>query len=102
MKHTGRLALPLAAHMRHDWLVAAAVLIFLLSLAFAPVVFGQRHLMQSADIASVMNNGAYDLVPRPSASFLRSPDPVAPAWTIEPWFKLIARQYWVEFNLPLW
>ena len=32
----------------------------------------------------------------------RTTDPGAPAWTIEPWFKLISEQYWGEFSLPLW
>src|SRR5262249_43451325 len=32
----------------------------------------------------------------------RTPDPGAPGWTIEPWFKLISLQYWDEFSLPLW
>ncbi len=73
-------------------------------IAFAPVVFGQRHLMLSAwDVSSITNTGAYDPVPRPSGTrVVRSPDPGAPGWTIEPWFKLIADQYWGELSLPLW
>jgi hypothetical protein len=76
----------------------------LLIIAFAPVVFGQRHLMLSAwDTPSVMDTGAYDPVPRPAEiRVARTPDPGAPAWTIEPWFKLLSEQYWGEFNLPLW
>src|SRR5262249_10794419 len=55
------------------------------------------------DVPSVTNIGAYDSVPRPMGTRVpRSPDPGAPAWTIEPWFKLISQQYWGEFNLPLW
>ncbi|MGB9366372.1 MAG: hypothetical protein WCE79_10200 [Xanthobacteraceae bacterium] len=89
---------------RRDWLAAAAVLTFLLVLAFAPVVFGQRHLMLSGwEAPSVMHSGAYDSVPQPpSIRVARTTDPGAPAWTIEPWFKLISEQYWDEFNLPLW
>ena len=89
---------------KRDWLVAACVLTLLLIIAFAPVVFGQRHLMLSAwDAPSVMDTGAYDPVPRPPGPRVaRTPDPGAPAWTIEPWFKLLAEQYWGEFNVPLW
>jgi hypothetical protein len=96
--------LPRQAQKR-DWPLAAAVLTVLLVLAFAPVVLGQRHLMQSGwDVSSVTNTGAYDPVPRPMGvtRVARSPDPGAPAWTIEPWFKLISHQYWDEFSLPLW
>ena len=89
---------------KRDGLVAAGILMFLLVLAFAPVVFGQRHLMLSAwDAPSVMGTGAYDPIPRPPGPRVaRTRDPGAPAWTIEPWFKLIAEQYWGEFNVPLW
>src|SRR3954463_10058353 len=90
---------------KRDWLPAAAGLTLLLVLAFAPVVFGQRHLMLSGwDVSSITNIGAYDPVPRPMGvtRVPRSPDPGAPAWTIEPWFKLISHQYWDEFILPLW
>src|SRR3954471_23354962 len=90
---------------RRDWLVAAAGLTFLLVLCFAPVVSGQRHLMLSGwDVPSITNIGVYDPIPRPMGvtRVPRSPDPGAPAWTIEPWFKLISHQYWDEFSLPLW
>jgi hypothetical protein len=89
---------------RRDWLAAAAILTVLLVVAFAPVVFGQRHLMLAAwDAPSITNSGAYDPVPRPpGVRVARTTDPGAPAWTIEPWFKLISEQYWGEFNLPLW
>src|SRR6478672_11105950 len=87
-----------------DWLAAAAVLAFLLMIAFAPVVFGQRHLMLSGwDTFSITSSGAYDPVPRSTTTrVIRTPDPGAPASTIEPWFKLISEQYWSEFNIPLW
>jgi len=90
--------------LKRDGLVAAAVLTLLLIVAFAPVVFGQRNLMLSAwDAPSVMSTGAYDPVPRPAGPRVaRTADPGAPAWTIEPWFKLIAEQYWGEYNVPLW
>src|SRR6201988_1192820 len=89
---------------RRDWLAVAAILTFLLVIAFAPVGFGQRHLMLSAwDAPSIMNSGVYDPVPRPpGARVARTTDPGAPAWTIEPWFKLISAQYWGDFSLPLW
>ena len=32
----------------------------------------------------------------------RTPDPGAPAWVTEPWLKLIERQFWTEWALPLW
>jgi hypothetical protein len=87
-----------------DWIAAAVVLTLLLVIAFAPVVFGQRHLMLSAwDTFSVTSRGAYDPVPRATEPrIIRTPDPGAPAWTIEPWFKLISEQYWGELNFPLW
>lgn len=89
---------------RRDWLAAAAILTLLLVIAFAPVVFGQRHLMLSAwDAPSITNSGVYDPVPRPPGPRVaRTTDPGAPAWTIEPWFKLVSEQYWGEFSLPLW
>src|SRR4051812_20718831 len=99
------MATSLRQAQKRDWFVAAGVLTLLLVLAFAPVVLGQRHLMLSAwDISSITNIGAYDPVPRPMGvtRVPRSPDPGAPAWTIEPWFKLISHQYWDEFILPLW
>jgi Bacterial membrane protein YfhO len=94
---------PVWMHKR-DWLAAAAILAFLLVIAFAPVVFGQKHLMLAAwDAPSITNSGAYDPVPRPPGPRVaRTTDPGAPAWTIEPWFKLISEQYWGEFSLPLW
>src|SRR4051794_28808997 len=87
-----------------DWLAAGAILTFLLIIAFAPVVFGQRHLMLAGwDAPSVMHTGAFDSVPQPRGiRVARTTDPGAPAWTIEPWFKLISEQYWGEFSLPLW
>jgi hypothetical protein len=89
---------------KRDWVAAAAILTVLLVIAFAPVVIGQRHLMLSAwDAQSIVSSGAYDAVPRPAVTRVtRTPDPGAPAWTIEPWFKLISEQYWSEFSLPLW
>jgi len=89
---------------KREWFAAACVLTLLLVIAFAPVVFGQQHLMLSAwDAPSVMGTGAYDPLPRPPGPRVaRTPDPGAPAWTIEPWFKLLAEQYWGEYNVPLW
>src|SRR5213079_825903 len=89
---------------KREWPLAAAVLAALLVLAFAPVMLGQRHLMLSGwDVPSVTNAGAYDPIPRPPGPRVaRTPDPGAPGWTIEPWFKLISHQYWDEFSLPLW
>ena len=89
---------------RQEWLAAAAVLAFILIIAFAPVVFGQRHLMLAGwDAPSIMHSGAYDSAPQPPGiRVARTTDPGAPAWTIEPWFKLISEQYWGEFSLPLW
>ena len=92
------------AGKKPDWIAAAIILTLLLIVAFSPVVSGQRHLMVSAwDAPSIMNSGAYDPIPRPEGTRVaRSSDPGAGAWTIEPWFKLISKQYWGEFNFPLW
>src|ERR1051325_4454877 len=92
------------ARLKRDWPTAAAVLALLLIVAFAPVVFGQRHLMLAGwDVPSILDGGAYDPVPRDAGiRTVRTPDPWAPAWQTEPWFKLISEQYWREFNLPLW
>jgi hypothetical protein len=61
-------------------------------------------MLSGWDVPSVTHAGAYDPVPRPIGvtRIARTPDPGAPAWTIEPWFKLISHQYWDEFSLPLW
>ena len=87
-----------------DGLAAAAVLAFILLVAFAPVVSGQRHLMLSGwDTASIMNSGVYDPLPRPAGTRVpRTSDPGAPAWQTEAWFALLGEQFWREFNLPLW
>lgn len=89
---------------QRDWIAAATILTLVLVIAFAPVVFGQRHLMLAGwDAPSIMHNGAYDSAPQPPRiRVARTTDPGAPAWTIEPWFKLISEQYWGEFSLPLW
>src|SRR5262249_22136121 len=73
-------------------------------IAFAPAALGYRNLLLSSwDAPSIMNSGAYEVIPRPSGSRVaRTPDPGAPAWTIEPRFRLIAHQYWVESVFPLW
>jgi hypothetical protein len=86
------------------WVPISLLLAGLLFVMFSPAIVGGRTLMLASwDTVSITNTGAYDPVPRPAGTRLpRTADPGAPAWTIEPWFKLIAEQYWGEFNLPLW
>jgi Bacterial membrane protein YfhO len=81
---------------------SGCILGLLLVAVFFPAVLGTRTLLASAWSApSVMPSGAFHeaLIPR-HESF--SPDPGAPAWTLEPWVKVVAEQYLGEKRLPLW
>lgn len=83
-------------------LQACAALALILVVIFFPFATGWKSLMLSAwDAPSIMSNGAYDTVPAPSR-IGRTPDPGAPAWVTEPWLKLMERQFWTEWSLPLW
>lgn len=81
---------------------AALILGLVLNAIFFSALWGGKTLLTSSwDAPSVMPAGAFstDRVP-PHVS--RTPDPGAPAWQTEPWFEIIAKQYWVEHRLPLW
>ena len=81
---------------------AGSILALLLVAVFFPAVLGTRTLLASAWSApSVMPGGAYHEVAPPRHKAL-TPDPGAPAWTLEPWIKIIAKQYLHERQLPLW
>jgi len=83
--------------------LAALFLLLILSLLFAPALFGGKTLLLSSwDTASITASGAYDQAARPLLRLARTPDPGAPAWIAEPWFSVISDQLWGEFNLPLW
>jgi hypothetical protein len=88
--------------MKKEGVRAALILALILNAIFFPTLWGGKTLlMGSWDAPSVMPSGAYDTDPLPS-HIGRTPDPGAPAWTIEPWFKIISNQYWSEHDLPLW
>jgi Bacterial membrane protein YfhO len=81
---------------------AGCILALLLVTLFFPAVSGTRTLLASASGApSVMPDGAYHEDATPPHEAL-SPDPGAPAWTLEPWIKIIGDQYVREKQLPLW
>lgn len=91
------------ATAKRDWLLAALFLAAVLSIAFAPAIFGGRTLLLASwDTPSVMNNGAYDMEIRPPLRLQRTPDPGASAWQSEAWYKLLAEEFWSEHGLPLW
>jgi hypothetical protein len=88
--------------LRRESLWVGFILALLLVALFFPAVSGTRTLLTSAwGAPSVMPDGAYHegITPRHEA---RSPDPGAPAWTLEPWIKIIGDQYFREKQLPLW
>jgi membrane protein YfhO len=88
--------------MKIEWVKAALVLGLVLNVVFFPALWGNKTLLMSSwDASSIMPSGAYDTDPVPS-HVGRTPDAGAPAWTIEPWFKIISNQYWSEHELPLW
>jgi len=81
---------------------AALILGLILNAIFFPTLWGGKTLLLSSwDAPSIMPSGAYNPHHLPS-HISRTPDPGAPAWQIEPWFKIISTQYWKEHQLPLW
>ena len=91
------------AALKTDWVVASLVLGLVLAAVFFPVAWGGKTLLASAwDASSVMPSGAYTKDPLPDDRVDRTLDSGAPAWTIEPWIKVVSDQYWTEHNLPLW
>ena len=88
--------------MKKKGVQAALILGLILNAIFFPMLWGGKTLLMSSwDAPSIMQSGAYDPDPLPSR-IGRTPDPGAPAWTIEPWLKIVANQYWKEHHLPLW
>ena len=88
--------------MKKQGVRAALILGLILNAIFFPMLWGGKTLlMGSWDAPSIMQSGAYDPDPLPRR-IGRTPDPGAPAWTIEPWFKIVSNQYWKEHQLPLW
>ena len=81
---------------------ASLILALILNVIFFPALWGNRTLLASAWSApSIMPGGAYHQGAAPPHSPL-TPDPGAPAWTLEPWIKVISEQYLNEQRLPLW
>ena len=90
------------ALLRYEGLRAGLILALILNVIFFPVVWGNRTLLASAWVApSVTLAGAYHQGAAPPHTAL-SPDPGAPASTLEPWIKVISEQYSTEQRLPLW
>ena len=88
--------------LRRESLWVGFILALLLVALFFPAVSGTRTLLASASGApSIMPDGAYHEGTTPRHEAL-SPDPGAPAWTLEPWIKIIGFQYVREKQLPLW
>jgi hypothetical protein len=83
-------------------LTAALFLALVLNLVFFPVIWGNKTLLLSSrDAPSVMPTGAFHRE-QYTRQISRTPDPGAPAWTLEPWAKIISEQYWHEHEIPLW
>ena len=87
--------------IRGGGLSAGLILVLILNVFFFSAIWGGKTLLQSATAPSVMPSGAYRLVVAPYR-LGSTPDPGAPAWTLEPWIKIIARQYLEEGNAPWW
>jgi hypothetical protein len=91
------------ASTRRNFILAALFLAAVLAAGFAPALLGRGTLMHASwDAASVLNTGAYDTAPKPILRLQRTLDPGAAAWQSEAWSKLISREFWNEFTLPLW
>jgi hypothetical protein len=83
-------------------LKAALILAFVLNLIFFPVLWGNKTLLLSSrDASSILPGGAFHQEDYPHV-VLRTIDPGAPAWTIEPWLKIVSDQYWHDHEVPLW
>ena len=90
------------ALLHREGVRASLILALILNVIFFPALWGNRTLLASAWSApSIMLGGAYHQGVAPSHSPL-TPDPGAPAWTLEPWIKVISEQYLNEQRLPLW
>jgi hypothetical protein len=88
--------------LRWEALWAGLLLALILNAIFYPAIWGGKTLLSSAwSTASIMPSGAYHPGPTP-IHVSPTPDPGAPGWTLEPWIKTIAQQYWKEHHAPLW
>ena len=97
-----QIAMKWKALLNHDGVKAGLVLLLILNAIFFPAIWGDKTLIDSAwNAPSVMLSGAYHPGAAPS-HFSPTPDPGAPAWTLEPWVKIIAEQYLKEHRPPLW
>jgi hypothetical protein len=91
------------AFMRRKWLLALLFLGAVLAAGFSPALFGGRTLLLASwDVPSVMSFGAYDATIRPANRLQRTSDPGASAWQSEAWYKLLSREFWDEWTVPLW
>jgi hypothetical protein len=90
------------APLHREGVRASLILALILNVIFFPALWGNRTLLSSAWSApSVMPGGAYHQGTAPP-HFPLTPDPGAPAWTLEPWIKVISEQYLNEQRAPLW
>lgn len=85
----------------NEYIMAGLILAIILNIFFFPVIWGDKTLMLAVrDAPSIMPSGAYgDTV---IGRVGRTPDPGAPAWFAEPYYKIIHTQYITERTLPLW
>jgi hypothetical protein len=90
------------ALLAREGVQAFLILGLLLNVLFFPALWGGRTLMTGVwDAPSITPSGAYHVDPLPKRVG-RTPDPGAPAWQTEPWFKIISHQLLSEHRLPLW
>lgn len=88
--------------MAKERIKAAVFLMLVLNLIFFPALWGNKTLLlASRDVPSITDLGAF-----PHENYRqqigRTSDPGAPAWTIEPWLKIMSDQIWQGHELPLW
>ena len=84
-------------------LQAFLVLAAILCVIFFPAIGGNKTLLMSAwNAPSTMSAGAYYLESLPEGRVSRTPDPGAPAWQTEAWFKIISEQFWTKHEPALW
>jgi len=93
---------PADRRVLREHMFAAVVLLLLLNLCFFPCIWGSKTLLQSArTVPSVLPHGAWAGKPM-DVRFAQNLDPGAPGWQTEPWFALVAQEYWHDWTIPLW
>jgi hypothetical protein len=81
---------------------AVLLLFLILAACFAPCIWGNKTLLESAgDVPSIVPGGAWAGKPI-ELRYSKVLDPGAPGWQSEPLTALVGREYFEEKTLPLW